>query len=464
MKKFLCVTCAIIMTSLCGVFTACGGGEGDVTGKNEFLGLKEGEEFVSDEEVLITFCRPVQNNTQEAWWTKTIEAFNTEFAGRIKVVANAYPRGERDYEQKISNLAAADELEDVVYVDGPLVPLYARSNILIPIDNYIYDGYTDDFMDYVNDQNTYNDRLYTISIVDSTVLLFYNEELLTQANITAPTSLANAWTFDNVKTHAANLTKNMGIYTRYGLQVAGDKGEWMTYAFSPLWLSGLISEDGKSTTGYINGDDGITAGKYLRSLVDSGAISASATGNDFFAKTQTAAMALTGTQQISEYLAGGGEIGDWGVTYYPKADKSAEHLAVPCGGWTVGMSNDCAPARRVAASEFIKYLTSASACEEFARETMSPPSRKSLYGSMPEYNDPSNQYYFMCKVIKEQLFDGALLRSKTIDYQTLSTEFAGAINNIISSNDYRTESEIRSRLNSAANNIDRKITNNPLNN
>ncbi|MGN0823361.1 MAG: extracellular solute-binding protein, partial [Candidatus Gallimonas sp.] len=311
------------------------------------------------------------------------------------------------------------------------------------------------FLDYVNDQNTYNGRLYTLSIVDSTVVLFYNKTVLSEERIAVPDEIADAWTFDELKTTATGLTKTVGAKKRYGLQIAGDAGEWLSYAFTPLWTEGVVNSEGKVTTGYLNGDAGVSAGEYLRSLVKSGAVYASATSSDFSAKTPTASMALMGTQNISEFLALGEDMCDWGVTFYPADDEGK--ISAPCGGWTLGITKNCASGKTVAASEFLKYCTSKEASESCARDTASPPSRKSLYETMPEYSDPNNAMYSVYSVIKSQILTSAQLRPKTVGYEVFSTEMSNALKDILYSTGYDTQAQIRNRLTTAATKIDASI-------
>ena len=453
MKKILAAVCAATMAVSCVSFAACGAGE--TAGKGEFLGLEKGEEFTTDSEILLTFMRPVQNDAQEAWWDEIVNDFNEEYAGRIKVSVTTATRGNsREYEQRVSVLAAAQELTDVLYVDGPFVSNYANAGVLIPIDNYIYEGYTDDFLDYVNEQNTYKDRLYALSIVDSTVVLFYNKTVLKQNNITVPTKIEDAWTFDELKSIATGLTQKVGI-TRFGLQIAGDAGEWLSYVFTPLWEDGVIDAEGRVTTGYLNGDAGIDAGVYLRSLVTDGAVYSGASSSDFSAKNPAAAMALAGTQNISEFIALGDDMCDWGVTFYPAGSDGA--ISAPCGGWTLGITSNCSEAKRVAASEFIKYLTSEEACESCARATASPPSRTALYDTMPEYSDPSDEYYPIYSVIKEQLLTSAQLRPKTVGYEVFSSQMSNALRDIIYGTGYDNRQAIQTRLTTAATTIDASI-------
>lgn len=454
MKRLLAVGCCTVMALACVAGAGCG--ESGSAGKGEFLGLQKGEEFTTESEISLTLTRPTGNDAQEKWWTDTLAAFNEEYSGRIKLTCTTLTRGNnREYEQNVSLQASSGTISDVLYLDGPFVSTYANAGVIIPIDNYIYEGYTDDFLPYVNEQNTYNDRLYALSIVDSTVCVFYNKDMLKKQKISVPTKIEDAWTFDELKEIAVSLTTTTGNKTCYGLQIAGDAGEWLSYAFTPLWSDGIIDPEGKTSSGYLDGNAGVEAGMYLRSLVKDKAVSASASGKDFSATTPLAAMALTGTQNISEYLALGDKMQDWGVTFYP-ADEEG-NIAAPCGGWTLGITKNCSTAKRVAAAEFIKYCTSAEACESCARETASPPSRVSLYSTMPEYSDSTNEMYPVYSVIKEQLLSSAQLRPKTVGYEVLSTEMSKALNNILRGTDYDSQTKIKERLTTAANLIDKSI-------
>ena len=454
MKKVLAVGCCAVMALACVVGAGCG--ESGGAGKGEFLGLKEGETFTTDSEISLTLTRPTGNDAQEKWWTDTLAAFNEDYSGRIKITCTTLTRGNnREYEQNVSLQASSGTISDILYLDGPFVSTYANAGVIIPIDNYIYEGYTDDFLPYVNEQNSYNDRLYTLSIVDSTVCVFYNKDMLKKKKITVPTDIDDAWTFNELKEIATSLTTTTGNKTCYGLQIAGDAGEWLSYAFTPLWTDGIIDQEGKVSSGYLDGNAGVEAGVYLRSLVKDKAVSASASGKDFSATTPLAAMALTGTQNISEYLALGDKMQDWGVTFYP-ADEEG-NIAAPCGGWTLGITKNCSVAKRVAASEFIKYCTSVEACESCARETASPPSRVSLYSTMPEYSDSTNEMYSVYSIIKEQLLNSAQLRPKTVGYEVLSTEMSKALIYILRGTDYDSQTKIKERLTTAANLIDKSI-------
>ena len=466
MKRFFALLLSLIM---CLSLFGCGP-EIETPDKDEFLGLEDGEEFTTDKEITVTFIRPSGNVAQNAWWSATIDAFNAEYSGRIKVVPETLVRGDNStYEQQIG-LRNEDGYPDVMYVDGPYVSNWAYMGMIQPIDNYLTKTYLADFMDYVIDQGTYNDRLYTLSIVDSTIMVFYRKEIMNEflkknptfedgTPIKLPTKVEEAWTFEQLAEIAGQLTKN-GTPKRYGLSIAGDKTEWLSYAFSPLWGKNILGEDNLTAAGNVDSVSGAKAGRYLKNLVENEAVNRDAGNKDFYldgsdentqGQALRAAMYFTGTQNITEFNKYENVASDWAATYYPRV--KGEDYAVPCGGWTLAMSRDCALERRLAAVEFIKYLTSKQSCETFARQTASPPARKSLYESMDEYKDGSTVQDGSYLKIKEQILAAATPRVKTVAYAEFSPLLSKALDDII-----RTPStDVQERLTKAATQIDNKI-------
>lgn len=452
MKKTVCILLCVLMLAGCFILAGCGGGE-TLPGSDEFLGLKDGEEFTTDTLINLSAMRPTGNTAQEQWWDETVNAFNAAYEGRIHVEQDSVARGDGTaYEEKIGILSAnPGDLPDVLYIDGPYISEYAAGQVIVPLDNYITETYMSDFLDHVVDQGTYGNRSYALSIVDSTVMLFYNKSILSKAGITPPTKLSDAWTWDDVQQKALSLYGKTGAKTRYGLSVAGDKGEWLSYAFAPMWTKGVLSADGKTSQGYFNGAEGIAAGEFLRGLTKPGsaakkAANPNAQGTDFTGGF--AAMALIGTQAITEYNAIESFRDNWGATFYP-ANNDGSHYA-PCGGWTLTITRDCPKENRVAAAEFIKYLTSKESVAAFAEKSVSPPARKSVLDEMEIYQtDPT----FMA--MKEQLLKSAQLRIKTTKYSAVSKEMQLAINDILTST--TSGFSVETRLNSASSTIDGKL-------
>ena len=448
MRKLCLVLCLVLML---GVLFGCdnGGGTDDpvVPDQDDFLGLQDGEEFTTDKEIKISFLRPTGNGAQENWWAVAIKEFNEKYKGKIVVTETSLARDNANgYEQQISLRAAEGSLPDVLYLDGPYVSNYAYADILVPLDNYLTETYLSDFLPNVIDQGTYNDRLYALSIVDSAVVIAYNKQIFAEANITVPTKIEDAWTWSKIKEVAESLTKDLPSgKRRYGLNITGDAGEWMSYAFSPLWSKGTMAPDGKSSTGYLDGETGVKAAEFLQSLTKK-AINKDGSVGDFTNPEGLAAMWLMGTQEISNINLIPEFKDNWGVIYYPKNDDGT-HTS-PCGGWTLGMTSNCSEDKRVAACEFIKFLTSVDKVESFAEETCSPPARRSVLDIMDVYNTDEN-----FKKIKEQIIATATLRAKTIGYAEFTPQFSEALNDIIGSG-----VNAKDRLTMAAQTIDQKIS------
>ncbi len=206
-----------------------------------------------------------------------------------------------------------------------------------------------------------------------------------------------------------------------------------------------MASDGRTSTGYLNGEVGVKAAEFLQSLTKK-AINKDGSVGDFSNPEGLAAMWLMGTQEISNIALTPGIKDNWGVIYYPKNDDGTYFS--PCGGWTLGMTSNCPMEKRIAACELIKFLTSVEKVESFAAESYSPPARRSVLDIMDIYNTDEN-----FKKIKEQIINTSKLRTRTIGYAEFTPQFSEALNDIIGSG-----VNARERLAMAAQIIDQKIS------
>ena len=161
----------------------------------------------------LTVWSPQGNQDENNYYNKRIEEFNKEYEGKYKATIELIPRANGyEYENKINAAATSGDLPDVLSVDGPTVTNYAESGILVPIEQYVSDEEKSDFVPSIINQGTYNDELYTLGTSESSVLLFYNEKMLNEAGITPPTTLEEAWTWEDVYEAAKKVNKEGGEY------------------------------------------------------------------------------------------------------------------------------------------------------------------------------------------------------------------------------------------------------------
>lgn len=403
---------------LCAALSA-----GLLVGCNSSSGSASGSE---NGVVEISVWAPQPNEAESAYYTKRIEEFNEEYEGKYKATIELIPRANGyEYENKINSAATSGDLPDVISMDGPTVANYADSGIVVPIDQYISDEEKSDFVDSVITQGTYNGELYALGTTESSVLLFYNKKMLDEAGITPPTSLEEAWTWEDVYEAAKKLTKD-GVY---GINMEWDLGEGQIYGFAPIiWSAGteIISEDGKTADGYLNSPEAVEALTYYQKFATEGLMNLQALPNEF--EEGKAAMCLIGSWEFSTLESNYPDL-EYGVTYYPASVKTNEVVS-PSGDWCWGVTSGSE--NEEAAAELVKFLTNEDSVKGFSKASGKPGARTSVIESTEEYNELPKS------ILKDQVLNTAHPRPLTTSYPVLSKEFSSAMQDIRTGADVKT--------------------------
>lgn len=355
---------------------------------------------------------------EQEYYKGAIEQFNELYKGEIEASIELIPRGNGyEYENKINAAATSGSLPDIIAMDGPSVANYADSEIIVPIDEYFTKDKLEDFVPSIITQGTVNGKLYALGASESTVVLFYNKDILKAAGIEAPTTLEDAWTWKEVYEIAKQL-KNDNMY---GINMEWDLGEGQIYGFAPIiWSNGgeLLSEDGKEIDGYLNSDKAIEALEFYQKFAVEGLINLQPLPNDF--EEGKSAMYLMGTWEIQTLEENYPDF-NYGITYYPKFSDNSKVVS-PSGDWCFGVTSNSK--NQEAATKLVEFLTSAEEVEEYCSAISKPPSRESVFDTMEEYKDGSR------KVIKDQVINTAHSRPISTSYPVLSNEFASALQDI----------------------------------
>ena len=128
---------------------------------------------------------------------------------------------------------------DLFNMDGPVIPEFAENGWIIPLDDYIEDGYLDDFYPSAIEACTYNGQLYGLPYLVHGPVLYYRTDLFEAAGLTsAPT------TNEEVRQYAQKLNDpENGIY---GFIVEGQQsGEAVSQLHDKIYQFGgdVLDED-----------------------------------------------------------------------------------------------------------------------------------------------------------------------------------------------------------------------------
>lgn len=395
----------------------------------------------SGEVTKVTVWRPQDKQPIEDWYTERIESFNKEYAGKYELEQQIIIRADSfAYEDKVNTAISSNTLPDILMVDGPNISNYAANNIIIPIDDYISEEDKADYLDSTIVQDTYDNKLFAIGPTESSVALYYNKDMLDAIGVTPPTKLEDAWTWDEFYDIAKKLTTDEVS----GARIIMDKGEGVTYVMEPFWVSNgtdIINAEGTTSTGYLNSDKGIEAATYLNKFIQEGISNIDPLPTEFY--DGKAAMMLGGSWEISVLQNDYPDL-NWGVTYFPVANGGKP--ASPTGDWSYTITKDAKDLD--AASTALNWLTNQEATINYAKAISKPPTRKSAFEAMTEYNE------YPQSIIKEQLMETGSPRPRTPVYTVLSPRFAEGMIDIF------TGADIKETLDRVASEVDEEYQNN----
>lgn len=229
-----------------------------------------------------------------------------------------------DFKKQLSIGAVAESLPDMVIIDSPDHASYASMGVFadltdkVDVSNY-YEGPVDSC--------TYDGKLYGVPFGVNCLAMFYNEDMLAEANIEVPTT----WT------ELSEAAKALSDGSRYGLAFSSLQNEEGTFNFMPyVWSAGADYSD-------FNSDKGVEALTFAKDMIDSGAMSKECINwtqgdvmNQFI--SGNVAMMVNGCWQIPTIRSEAPDL-NWGVTLIPKSDNGeyasaigGENFAVVEGG------------------------------------------------------------------------------------------------------------------------------------
>ncbi|MCR8669562.1 extracellular solute-binding protein [Agrococcus sp. HG114] len=298
--------------------------------------------------------------------------------------------------ETISVQAAGGAPLDLIGYDGPWTKNYAALGVLAPLDEYIPEEFYDDVLPTTLAEHSWNEQVYSTGLQTSGIGLFYNKTLTDAAGIEVPTSLDEAWTWDEA--HEAMLACQQGepgspevwglAGSRYG---TGALNAWLPMlrgygdptapeGSSAANTFAAISEDGLIVDGYLNTPEMIDGATAFQTLFQGDtAVSPQTPIPDSF---------LNGTACFDldiPYLAGdleeAGVDFEWGVAPVPHTVTPIVHT----GSITVGVA---ARSENIeAAADVVVQISGQELAQRYAEEAGVLPVRNSVIDAIPTLHE-----------------------------------------------------------------------------
>ena len=243
------------------------------------------------------------------------------------------------YNAKVLQAISTKTLPDVLMVNNPDLPQFAKSGALNTLTNLNVD--TSAYLPSVLGAGKYDDQLYGLAPNVNTLVLYYNKKMLADADLQVPTTWAE------LEAAAKKLTTPEHHGFAYAA-ASGTEGEWTFVPF--LWSNGGSQADLTSA----KSQEALTyyTGLALKGYVSKSAVNWSqADAKDQFAAGK-AAMMINGPWQIPSLNQVKGL--DWASAPIPVPAKGVAPAA-PMGGelWTVPRTT---PDREARAAAIVQCL------------------------------------------------------------------------------------------------------------
>ena len=386
----------------------------------------------------------IGGESERPYFIQLDKAFNEAYADQgISVKLEALP----DLNASLQAGFLSGDLPDVIMLDGPNMASYAWSGQLAPLDSYIDDEMRSDLLPAIIDQGTYSPdgKLYSISPYDSSVLLWGNRQYLEEAGVRIPTSIEDAWTFEEMDEALAALAGVEGVTWPLDMKL-NYEGEWYSYGFAPFVQAcgaDLINRETWQAAGTLDSEPAVTALTHLQKWSQEGWIVPGSAGDNRFFGDKTAALSWVGNWMWRAHQEG---LGD-NLVLIPAPNFCGTGSVSPNGGWSYAIP--AVAANKDAAGEFIKFAMSTEQVAEYADVTGYVPSRTSALALSELYGEGGQG-----ALMADQSATIALVRPVHPAYPVISASFGQAVQNILQGAD------VTSELQNAARSIDDNIADN----
>lgn len=412
MKK--AVSIGISSLLLTATLTGCGGKNvqpGDVPGYDA------GEAYIS------MWVHTIEDTPEGQAYLESVKSFNDAYDGTYFADVEFIPRNDSGggYSDKINASVMSGDLPDVITVDGPNVAAYAANNIIQPLAE-LSDDERSVYLDSILDQGTYDDKLYALGAMESSVGLYYNKEILEEAGITVPAA-DDPWTWTEFTEILEQLKPIMDEKNGYPLDMTFPVGESSIYYYAPfIWSNGgdLVSEDGLTVDGVFNSSENVETMQYFRSLVDNQYMSQAPIEKLF--ESGRAAFKFDGAWEVNTIYESYPDI-ELGVAPYVVSDNWDGGRYTPTGSWAYAATSNASDIE--AATELVKWMSGTESGVRLFENTKSMPSTYAAYEQITLFEEDENY-----KTLYEQLRDYGHPRPKTPVYPQVSTSFQQALESV----------------------------------
>ena len=360
----------------------------------------------------------------------------------IKVDLETYPFSEL-FQIIDVRLQPRQPTPDIFLADTPLTAYYAARGHLQPIEPMIGSELVQRYSKAAVDAGSVDGDLMSLPLYTASIVLYINKEMFEAAGVELPSDkVEDRWTWEETLEVAKKLSKpDEGIW---GLVFEQTDRVFQLLPLSQSNGGQVISDDGLTTSGYIDGAASVEAIEWYQSLYTDHQVSPPGVFDLNLARelffTGKAAMFL-GLDGVSKLLAARPEI-DWMATAHPYFEGGMP--VTPTGSWHIGANPRSEHPEAQAA--FLRTFASPRMSQMLAEGRGSPPVMDVVWEAMADQlSDP------MWDIMRHELGNTAVPRPATPGFREYEDILRLAFREIIGGADVRTQ------LSKAAEGIDARM-------
>ena len=351
---------------------------------------------------------------------------------------------ERHYNAQVQAAALADDLPDVLEIDGPYLYSYIWQNHLLPLESLLPASVINNLLPSIINQGSLGQRLYSVGVFDSALGLYARRSALQRIQARIPSTPLKAWRIDEFNAILQQLAQQDNDDAVLDLKL-NYTGEWFTFGFSPILQSAgadlIERKHYQSSTGILNSTSAVFAMQHLQNWIEQGLVDANLDDAAFV--TGRTALSWSGHWDYERYKAAWQE--DLVVLPLPDfgfGSKTGQ------GSWNWGITSKSRHPK--AAAKFIRFLLKTEEVLTMSNANGTVPGTRSALHLSKNYGKNGE-----LRLFADQLLQGAAVsRPKTPAYPIITTAFQQALQQI------RHGANVKQVLNNAAQEIDQDIRDN----
>lgn len=381
-------------------------------------GYDEGEQYLS------IWVHSIEDTDEGRCYRESVDSFNEAYNGKYFADIEFIPRNDSGggYSDKINASVMSGDLPDVLTVDGPNIAAYAENGIIQPLADLTEDE-KGVYLDSILQQGTYNNKLYALGAMESSVGLYYNKDILEEAGIEVPDA-DHPWTQSQFLEILEQLKPIMDEKGGYAIDMTFPVGEATIYYYAPFfWSNGgdLVDDTGLSVDGVFNSKENAKTVTYFRTLLENGCMSK--VPIDHLFESGRAAFKIDGAWEVNTMYTSYPDV-SFGVAPYVVGDNWNGERYAPTGSWAFAASSKTEHID--GATELVKWMSGVESGKRLWEKSKSFPSTYEAFESIDVFQTDENY-----KALYYQLSTYGHPRPKTPAYPQVSTSFQQVLENSV---------------------------------